>query len=173
MNRLGNPFIIDIEASGFGDASYPIEVGIALADGNKYCTLITPAPSWTYWDVAAEEVHHVSREMLMTHGKSIGEVTQHLNKLLHGKVLYSDGWVVDHPWLIRLFAVAGKAIEFHVSPIEIILCEAQMAIWHQTKEQVIDDLKLTRHRASHDAWIIQETYKRTLASVSQPSVSKV
>lgn len=37
-----------------------------------------------------------------------------------------------------------------------------MENWHKTKDQVIKDLDLSRHRASYDAWIIQETYKRTL-----------
>jgi hypothetical protein len=34
------PNIIDIEASGFGVDSYPIEVGIVLSTGQKYCALI-------------------------------------------------------------------------------------------------------------------------------------
>jgi hypothetical protein len=167
MNRFSSPFIIDIEASGFGDASYPIEVGVALDEGTKFCTLISPEPDWTHWDEEAEKIHHVSRELLKTHGKTVHEVTQHLNNLLNGKTLYSDGWVVDHPWLIRLFSAAGKAITFHVSPLEIILTEAQMAIWHQTKDQVIEELNLTRHRASNDAWIIQETFRKTFVQVNK------
>ena len=166
MNRITDPFIIDIEASGFGDASYPIEIGVALDNGDKFCTLIIPASGWTHWDNEAEKVHHVSRDMLEAYGKSIHVVTEQLNELLTGRVLYSDGWVVDKPWLIKLFSAAGKAIQFTISPLEIILSEAQMAIWHTTKDQVIEELKLTRHRASNDAWVIQETYKRTLKTTS-------
>jgi len=33
MSRRKTPIIIDVEASGFGGASYPIEVGIALLSG--------------------------------------------------------------------------------------------------------------------------------------------
>ena len=36
------PNIIDIEASGFAVQGYPIEIGIALASGGTYCTLIRP-----------------------------------------------------------------------------------------------------------------------------------
>tara|TARA_B100000809_G_scaffold12879_1_gene11818 strand:- start:1149 stop:1406 length:258 start_codon:yes stop_codon:yes gene_type:complete len=43
MATVGNPFIIDVEASGFGAESYPIEIGIALAEGSKYCALIIPS----------------------------------------------------------------------------------------------------------------------------------
>ena len=161
MNRLSCPSIIDIEASGFGNESYPIEIGVALEGGAKYCALIAPAPAWTHWDDEAEKVHHVSRDMLKSHGKNVQVVTQQLNNLLSGKVLYSDGWVVDYPWLIRLFSAAGNSMDFRVSPLELILTEAQMSIWHQTKDRVVDELKLSRHRASHDAWILQETFRQT------------
>ena len=36
-----------------------------------------------------------------------------------------------------------------------------MELWHEVKKQVVADLALTRHRASFDALIIQETYVRT------------
>jgi hypothetical protein len=47
----------------------------------------------------------------------------------------------------------------------MILKEPQMAIWSQTKSEVINDLALTRHRASADALIIQETFNRTLRAL--------
>ena len=53
-------------------------------------------------------------------------------------------------------------MKFHLSPLEMILSEAQMTMWADVKTQVINDSKLRRHRASNDAWIIQETYRRTL-----------
>ena len=40
MSRIIRPDIIDIEASGFGPDSYPIEIGVALSSGEKYCSLI-------------------------------------------------------------------------------------------------------------------------------------
>lgn len=168
MKRLIDPFIIDVEASGFGNASYPIEIGVALKDGEKFCTLIMPEPDWTYWDKEAEKVHHVSRDMLEAGGKPIGEVTARLNKLLLGRTLYSDGWMVDKPWLIRLFYAARRPMKFSVSPLELILSEAQMAIWHNTKAAVIREMKLTRHRASNDAWIIQETFRLTFKNAAGP-----
>jgi len=163
MGHVDRPFIIDVEASGFGSASYPIEIGIALNDGNKFCTLILPAPDWTHWDEEAEKVHQISRDMLETQGKPIQEVTDQLNNMLAGMTLYSDGWVVDKPWLTTLFHAAGKPMKFGVSPLEMILSEEQMADWHETKDKVFLETKLARHRASYDAWVIQETFKKTLA----------
>ncbi|MFP4420828.1 MAG: hypothetical protein ACLFRG_09835 [Desulfococcaceae bacterium] len=162
MNKTKEPFIIDVEASGFGGASYPIEIGVALNDGKKFCTLILPAPDWTHWDKNAEKVHRVARDILETYGKPIGVVTERLNELLNGTTLYTDGWVVDKPWLTTLFHVARKPMKFSVSPLEMILSERQMEIWHATKDKVVAEMNLVRHRASYDAWIIQQTYKKTL-----------
>jgi len=155
------PSIIDIEASGFGNYGYPIEIGIAHHSGDRFCTLITPAPSWRYWDDTAERVHHITRSHLKTHGKNIYEVAKLLNARYAGQTLYSDGWVVDKPWLSTLFYEAKIAMNFSVSPLELILTEQQMAAWHSVKEQVAEELNLPRHRASNDAQIIQETYRRT------------
>lgn len=163
MPSLQRPIIIDVEASGFGGTSYPIEVGIALDDDTKYCSLILPAPDWEHWDSDAEKVHRIARDILETYGKPIELVAAHLNGLLAGKTLYTDGWVVDKPWLTTLFHAAKMPMNFSVSPLEMILTERQMERWHETKERILAEVKKHRHRASFDAWIVQETYKRTLA----------
>ena len=168
MTATNRPFIIDVEASGFGAASYPIEIGIALDDGKKFCTLILPAPEWSHWDDEAEKVHRISRDILETYGKPIQEVADQLNEMLEGMTLYSDGWVVDKPWLVTLFHAAGRAMKFSVSPLEMILSEDQMVAWHETKDKIIADNDLKRHRASYDAWIIQETFNQT-SNVSTPA----
>jgi len=162
VNRLENPFIIDVEASGFGGASYPIEVGVALDGGQKYCTLILPSPDWTHWDKEAEKIHGITRDLLQTCGTPVDEVADTLNEMLDGLTLFTDGWVVDKPWLTTLFHAAGKPMNFDISPLEMILSEEQMAHWHETKDRIVEDMNLARHRASYDAWIIQETYRQTL-----------
>lgn len=163
MHRPAIPFIIDVEASGFGGSSYPIEVGVALDGGRRFCTLIKPAPEWTHWSEQAEETHGISRTQLATFGKPVREVAQRLNDMLAGLTLYTDGWVVDKPWLITLFHEARLDMQFHVSPLDLILTEAQMDAWHGVKKQIQTETTLVRHRASHDAWLIQETYRRTAA----------
>ncbi|MCP4234821.1 MAG: hypothetical protein GY770_14780, partial [Aestuariibacter sp.] len=44
------PSIIDIEASGFGAHSYPVEIGVIREDGGKFCQLVKPYPDWTHWE---------------------------------------------------------------------------------------------------------------------------
>jgi hypothetical protein len=167
MSNRRTPIIIDVEASGFGAASYPIEVGIALDDDTKYCSLILPAPDWEHWDNDAEKVHRIARDILETYGKPLQEVAAHLNGLLEGRTLYTDGWVVDKPWLTTLFYKAGMDMSFRVSPLEMILSEQQMERWHETKDRILAEVKKHRHRASFDAWIIQETYKRTVIEAGE------
>jgi hypothetical protein len=158
---LGTPNIIDVEASSFGSHSYPIEVGIVLRNGERYCSLILPDDSWTDWDESAEEVHHISRATLIKHGKPIEVVTEELNQFLQQQTVYTDGWVVDDPWIKKLFYTANKSPTFYVSPLELILTEPQMEIWHQTKDKLIEGSEDKRHRASFDAALIQKTYVET------------
>jgi len=157
-----SPIILDIESSGFGSHSYPIEIGVILEDKTKYCSLIKPESNWVHWSEEAEKIHHIKRDSLINNGKSPYDVANHLNKLLNGKIVYSDGWVVDSTWLIRLFEAAQLEMTFSLSAIEMILKEQQMRRWDDMKNVVIRELKLDRHRASNDAQIIQETFTRTL-----------
>ena len=162
MSRITRPSIIDIEASGFGSDSYPIEVGVVLTSGKRYCSLILPASEWKHWDEQAAKVHGITREDLKKFGSPVTEVAKALNDLLDGLIIYSDAWAVDLRWITRLFYTAGIYQQFKVSALENILSEAQMDIWHETKNQVLTGVEFKRHRASNDALIIQETYARTL-----------
>jgi hypothetical protein len=154
------PAILDIEASGFGRASYPIEVGFVLPDGSSFCRLIHPASHWTHWDSAAEAVHHIRRETLLAHGRPVPEVAQWLNDELHGLTLYSDGWAHDYPWLGALYEEAGLVPSFRLDNLRSMLSEREARDWYETKQAVSNELQLTRHRASADARLLQKTLLR-------------
>lgn len=155
------PTILDFEASGFGYESYPIEVGLALAGGERFCTLIRPLKDWIHWDDSAERVHHITKQDLQAYGLAVEDVCVRLNQLLHGQTVYCDGWVVDKPWLNKLYQAANAEPTFTLSPIESIQSEAQQKVWGEVKEEIFEMLAFDRHRASHDALLIQETYKAT------------
>lgn len=156
------PIILDVEASGFGIGSYPIEVGVAMPGGQSYCSLISPEAEWSHWDEKAERLHHLKRELLLQYGKSVQEVANKLNELLEGKTVYSDAWGNDMSWLSLLFDRAGVSQKFALDSLHGLLSIEQQVIWDRTKQQVIDEHALTRHRASADARILQETYIQTL-----------
>lgn len=155
------PTIIDIEASGFGSSSYPIEVGVINQAGDRFCCLIKPQNDWLHWSEQAESLHGISRQVLHDRGQSVQIVCQQLNQFLSGQVVYSDGWVVDEPWLIKLFYAARVHMQFHLSALEMILNEAQMSLWHSTKDKLFLQMKGQRHRASSDAALIQNTFVTT------------
>ena len=152
------PIIVDVEASGFGSLSYPIEIGLALPDGERYCALIAPDPSWVHWDPEAEALHGLSRDRLITNGKSPKEVCKSLNALLKGKTLYTDGWTFDYPWIRTLFCAGQEDIAFRVSALEMMLKEEDFLSWDKTKAMIRDKMGAGRHRASWDARVIQETF---------------
>jgi len=133
--------VIDVEASGFGFDSYPIEVGVVTHSNQRLCFLIYPFSDWNHWDDNAESVHTISRHVLLDRGKHPVEVCGELNLLM----------------------------EFRVSPIESVATEEQLIAWDATKKLVIDQLGLVRHRASSDALIIQKTFHET-ALIEQSSI---
>ena len=165
MTTLPNsaPIIIDVEASGFGPGSYPIEVGVALEDGSTRCFLIRPASGWTHWDIEAEHMHGISRELLLSHGQSVREVAEQLNELLLYKLVYSDAWGHDQSWLALLFDTAGLPRRFRMESLRRLLDEEHLDHWYTEKATALNDLKNVRHRASNDALMLQRTLLGTLS----------
>jgi hypothetical protein len=154
------PIVIDVEASGFGRGSYPIEVGMALADGSRHCYLVTPTDDWTAWDDTAEAVHGISRQLLAEFGRPVEEVASELNALLRGRTVYTDAWSFDMSWLGKLFDAADVHQAFRVADIAELLDEGHRGRWHPVKEAVMRELGVERHRASIDAQVVQQTWLR-------------
>jgi hypothetical protein len=152
---LKPPCVIDIEASGFGRRSYPIEVGYALPDGRAWCTLIRPSDHWTHWDAGAERVHGIARETLFAHGRAALDVALRLNADLSGAVAYCDGWAHDFPWLALLFDEAGIAPRFKLEPVTKLLPEPLLPRLPDAQLRAREQLGVTRHRASNDARALQ------------------
>lgn len=154
------PAIIDIEASGFGRGSYPIEIGCALPDGSSFCTLVRPAAHWTRWDASAEAVHGISRDLLLQHGQPPAEVAQSLNMRLRGQTVYSDAWYHDYAWLNVLYEEAGLYPSFRLEHLASLLDEARANRWNAARRSVEREQQSTRHRASADARVLQLTWLR-------------
>lgn len=149
------PAILDIEASGFGRGSYPIEVGFAGTDGALFCGLIRPEPDWLHWDSQAEGLHGISRELLQRHGHPAPWMAQQLNTRLRGQTVYCDGWAQDYPWLARLYDAAGVQPSFRLDDLRRLLSETEALRWRAVTEAVRERQQFTRHRASSDARVLQ------------------
>jgi hypothetical protein len=149
------PCVIDIEASGFGRGSYPIEVGVVLPDGRALCTLVRPVDGWTHWDGHAERLHGLTRELLLQHGKPAVDVAALLNTHLRGSTVYCDNWAHDFAWLALLFDSADATPAFRLRHLRELLDEGQAERWGAACAAARGRLNQARHRASHDARALQ------------------
>ncbi|RZS51899.1 hypothetical protein [Sphaerotilus mobilis] len=151
----GLPWVLDVEASGFGRGSYPIEVGFVGPAGEVGCTLIQPETDWTSWDPAAARIHGIARELLLMHGKPVDVVARLLNEQLAGQVVYCDAWAHDYVWLARLFDAADMAPAFRLCDLRELLVQDELDRFDAVRERVRRDLASPRHRASADARVLQ------------------
>ena len=115
--------MMDLEASSLKGAmggqhetglSYPVEVGIAGADGYKEARLIKPQPDWTNWNGEPGNpdkgrIHGISRRELIENGQDVKVIAQWLNEQLTGKTVMCDSpdAKADTFWLDRLYEAAG------------------------------------------------------------------
>lgn len=158
------PAIIDVEASGFGRGSFPIEIGFALEDRAVHSLLIAPPQHWQHWSDEAQAIHGISREQLLRDGQSPRDVALFLNEQLRGKVLYSDAWSFDSSWIGRLFDEAELVQRFKIETINQLLSHQQMEQWQSCKQDLWNELEVNRHRAANDVKVLQETFIRITKS---------
>lgn len=151
------PIILDIEASGFGLGSYPIEIGFIMDDGRSWCSLVKPEPSWEHWDPNAAALHGIGRDQLQKHGRSSLDIAQTLNDWLHHQVVYTDAWAHDYTWLNKIFEAANLSPSFKLDNLRTLLSDQDAEQWHVTKLRVAKLHPMPRHRASNDARLLQLT----------------
>jgi hypothetical protein len=159
------PAVMDIEASGFGKGSYPIEVGYVLPGGRSDCMLIRPTTQWLHWDPAAEQLHLITRDQLLRHGLPVAAVVERLDAALAGRTVYTDGWGNDYSWLSTLYEAAGARPSFQLDNLQKLLTQDELRRWDATKAQVFEEAALARHRASADARLLQSTVMRLHAGL--------
>lgn len=161
MNLFYAPAVLDIEASGFGKGSYPIEIGVCGDDGSTFSWLVLPEKDWTHWEDEAFQLHGITRERLFDEGSKASFIAEQLNELFEGQVLYSDGWGVDSAWLSLLYYSARKSMLFKLDTLPRVLSEFQLTQWESTKAAMRLKHQLTHHRAAEDAKLVQLTFVET------------
>jgi hypothetical protein len=158
------PAFIDFEASSLDlVASYPIEVGVCMGDGQIDSWLIRPYVLWQDWSESAQQIHGISQQSLLAEGQEISQVTEQLDRLLP-PVVYCDAWTFDSFWLHRLYRAIGKRPGFQLESVVTLLNRDQCANWADTRQAVIQELGVSTHRAANDALILHETWKRVTGS---------
>lgn len=155
-----NIAFIDLEASGLGPKSWPVEVAWAFLDGPAEAFLIRPDAAWSdeAWEDGAEALHGISREVLARDGRDIREVCQALNRALNGAEVYSDAPDWDGFWLIRLFTTSAVRQEFTIHDYGALVAPLLGEQADQLLERAAR-LAPRRHRASDDVVHLQTLYR--------------
>jgi len=150
------PSFIDIEASGLGPGSWPIEVAWTLSDGTAVTHLIRPEPDWDHWDPSAEEIHGISRRQCEAEGRLPGQVWDELWQHAQHHELSSDAPSTDGLWLARLQRPGDPSIDlFDADRLLMELAErrsphAPVAALEEAIKQAWGDAPIV-HRAGPDA----------------------
>ena len=158
------PVYIDIEASGLGNTSYPIEIAWNDPTGKVTRRLIKPADGWRSWDFAAERIHGISKEEIEKDGVLVGDLCNLIREDLRGVRVYSDAPKLEKFWLDRLFQAGEKndspLLVLGVSSIpEIKQICYEKGLYTSFKEAAINELKVT-HRADADVKIHMSIFKQ-------------
>lgn len=150
MNTVSNISLIcmDLEASGLGPRSYPIEVAWkCAATGESDSFLINPesAYGWNDWDPVAAEIHGISREELKEEGISVREACKRLNQFLGDREVISDALEFDYFWMRRLFEAGMMKPTFKMQGIDHVL-EGEQLIQYR----LVASAQVRTHRAMND-----------------------
>lgn len=175
MGNVGFPCFLDVEATGFGPHSYPIEIAWSDEAGEIHRCLIdpTPVPAWTDWSSDAEQVHGIDRERLQRNGWPPEYVATRLTEELGGKTIYTDAPDYDARWVGRLFDAIGQPLPFRFDHVDELLLTIMRnpddAVWQAMVR--IDDLKREvaavstgKHSAGYDVGYLLQLWRRANGS---------
>lgn len=153
--ELDEFIFLDIEASGLGSGTFPIEVAYASSMGDKNEYLIKPTDDWLQhgvWCSNAEvNIHNISCEMLVQNGVNIFEVANALNTALCGKLVLCNDLEYDGVWLTQLFKAANVSVMFSLTDIRYLYeywGEEKTIVFKEAYESIAPK---TCHRALPDA----------------------
>lgn len=139
---------IDIEASGLGPRSYPIEIAWKCGlTGDKDSFLINPETgyNWTDWDSTAEDLHHIVVDELLAEGISVRQACERLNTRLEGKTVTSDAFDFDYFWIQRLYESAMMNPTFEMQGVDKVLGGGQLIQY-----RLVANAQVRKHRAMDD-----------------------
>jgi len=155
-------WVLDFEASGLSNLSYPVEVGFTNGE-EAYSFLIKPMDHWKYWDMKAQDIHGIEREYLNEKGTDALEIVEFLNSTLKGSVVYCDVIKWDGFWLNVLFSDNGVSPAFELIDIQgIFENTADLNNYMVKNEELNNSGSYKKHRALDDAEVIYNSLEYLL-----------
>ena len=161
------PTFIDIEASGLGNTSFPIEVAWNDSEGVITNHLVRPESDWTSWDPEAERLHGIKRDELERVGISTADLCGLIRNSLSGTTAYSDAPELERFWLNRLFR-AGEGTDCPILVLGVSKVPEIRAIcykrgeYDRLKQQAVDEVGII-HRADADVTILMKVFEQAKA----------
>jgi hypothetical protein len=159
---------IDLEASGLGPKSWPIEIGWGFVGWPVRSMLIKPSENWSLeaWEKSAEDLHGISPDILIREGTPPLEAALVLNAAFNNADVYSDAPDYDGFWLYRLYEAAGVRANFKLLDLSSLLeplatsSPAELVAKAQAKEP-------HTHRAGQDVRHMQVLYQLACEEAAQ------
>lgn len=151
-DRIG---LIDIEASGLGPESYPLEIAYSPEEGQYESFLINPdtAEDWQSWDPMAEAMHGMTRAYVVAQGQDVMRVARKLNEALGTATWYTDGYDEDLGWITQLYEAVVFEPTFRLASLQGLLQTGgealaarydELAMLAEPAHRATDDLKAIR-----------------------------
>lgn len=156
---------VDVEASGLGPYSWPIEVGWGFHGQPPRSVLVRPVEAWSMraWEKSAEALHGIPPDRLLMEGRDPLDVALGLNAALGEATVYSDAPDYDSFWLFRLYDAAGVRPNYTLADLGDLL----RPVWDGEPDDLVAQAAKTAphtHRAAHDVRHLQVMYELALAS---------
>ncbi len=175
MGDAAFPCFLDVEATGFGQESYPIEIAWSDDAGEIHRCLIdpTPVPSWTAWSADAEKVHGIDRERLQRNGWPPEYVANRLTEDLAGRTVYTDAPDYDARWVGQLFDAIGQPLPFRFDHVDELLLTLMRkpddAVWQamvriDTLKREVAAVSTGKHSAGYDVGYLLQLWRRANGS---------
>lgn len=135
---MQNAVVLDIEASGLVEGSFPLEVAWIGVNHDEFDTFfIKPESHWTHWDEQAESIHGISKSLVSRTGIACYEAVSRLDANLAKREVLSDAPEWDGYWLDRLYDAVEKKRNWSLKKINLYCTQM--------------DTSLMPHRALSDA----------------------
>lgn len=148
--------VLDIEASGLHEGSFPIEFGWCFGSLEAGNFLIKPMDNWTLenWEEESFRIHGLPWEHIVKYGTPAEEVAMGLNMLLDNYHVLCTDTYFDGMWLGKLFSDTRITPTFTLGCYKTVFkheCGKHTKKYAESINRAVDHLFPYQHRAKRDS----------------------
>jgi DNA polymerase III epsilon subunit-like protein len=162
--------VLDIEASGLGENSFPIEIAWQGPTVKPQSFLIRPDPQWDLesWDDRAEQLHGIPLQQALAEGVPARSIVEQLCRDCAGRTILSDGLAFDQAWLNQLYAASQWQGNIRLTDLFLWLGQCHRETGTPSREAISVFVRgLDNHSQAHRALADVQRTLELLKAVSQ------